>query len=200
MPREVATAVLARMRNRSDSLELPTGPVQAANGVPANVTGGRKLPYVQDYLPRPDVWPGWQPQQAACDEGLAIDFQPLVSADGMAVEASFAANRPDRAAGPGGAPGTGGRPSGGCPGAAAGSGADRRALSLAGDHMLMVGLGLVPWPVPAQNGAVPALLPESSGGTSWWSWSPGWPGPLGRRPHGRPADGPESVPWNMETA
>jgi len=118
VPREVATAVLARMRSRSDVVELPTGAVQAANGVPANITGGRKLPYVQDYLPRPDVWPGWQPQQAACDEGLAIDFQPLVSADGTAVEASFRCRIDQPAGGGAGAPG-GGRQ-------------DRRAVSLAG--------------------------------------------------------------------
>jgi hypothetical protein len=161
VPREVATAVLARMRNRSDSLELPTGPVQAANGVPANVTGGRKLPYVQDYLPRPDAWPGWQPQQAACDEGLAIDFQPLVSADGMAVEASFRCRidqieRLAQVALP--APGGGPPVAAQVPQLAAVRIGER--FRWPATHVLIVGLGLVPWPVPAQNGAVPALLPE----------------------------------------
>jgi len=28
-------------------------------------------------------------------------------------------------------------------------------------HALVIGLGLVPWPVPAQNGGVPAILPKA---------------------------------------
>jgi hypothetical protein len=86
-PRETAAAVLARLRSRSDCHELPTGPVLAANGLPATLSGGRKQPYVQDIAPRPDVWPGWQMQSSTCDEGLAIDIQPLLSRDRTAVEA-----------------------------------------------------------------------------------------------------------------
>jgi hypothetical protein len=161
VPREVATAVLARMRTRSDVVELPTGPVQAANGVPANVTGGRKLPYVQDYLPRPDIWPGWQPQQVACDEGLAIDFLPLVSADATAVEASFRCRidqieRLAQVALP--APAGGPPVEAQVPQVAAVRIGER--FRWPATHALVIGLGLVPWPVPAQNGAIAALLPE----------------------------------------
>jgi hypothetical protein len=161
VPREVATGVLARMRSRSDVVELPTGPVQAANGVPANVTGGRKLPYVQDYIPRPEAWPGWQPQQAACDEGLAIDFQPLVSADASAVEASFRCKidqieRLAQVSLP--APGGGAPVAAQVPQLAAVRIGER--FRWPATHVLVIGLGLVPWPVPAQNGAIPALLPE----------------------------------------
>lgn len=161
LPREAAAGVLARMRGRSDVVELPTGPVLAANGVPATLTGGRKLPYVQDYLPRPDAWPGWQPQQATCDEGLAIDFHPLVSADAATVEASFRCriDQIERLA-PLSLPAPGG-------GQAVQAQVPQLAAVRIGErfrwpatHTLVIGLGLVPWPVPAQNGALPALLPE----------------------------------------
>ena len=61
LPRENAVAVVARLRSRSDATELPTGPVQAGNGLPAVLTGGRKQEYVQDYGVTPAAWPGWQP-------------------------------------------------------------------------------------------------------------------------------------------
>jgi hypothetical protein len=152
LPREAATGVLARIRTR---------PVQAANGLPAAISGGRKQAYVEDYLPRPDVWPGWQPQQAACDEGLAIDFHPLVSADSTAVEATLRCriDQIERLAQL-----TLPAPAGGAPVEAQ---VPQVAAVRIGErfrwpasHTLVVGLGLVPWPVPAQNGALPALIPE----------------------------------------
>ncbi len=161
LPRETATAVLARIRNRSDVIELPTGAVQAANGLPAAISGGRKQAYVEDYLPRPDVWPGWQPQQAACDEGLAIDFHPLVSADSTAVEASLRCriDQIERLAqltlpAPAGGPPVEAQ----VPQVAAVRIGER--FRWPATHTLVIGLGLVPWPVPAQNGPVAALIPE----------------------------------------
>jgi len=161
LPREAAAAVIPRIRARGDVVELPTGPVLAANGIPASLTGGRKLPYVQDYLPRPDAWPGWQPQQAACDEGLAIDFQPLISEDAAAMEASFRCRidqieRLAQVALP--APGGGPPVEAQVPQMAAVRIGERFRWPVT--HALVIGLGLVPWPVPAQNGGVAALLPE----------------------------------------
>ncbi|MBM4021909.1 MAG: hypothetical protein FJ284_06680 [Planctomycetes bacterium] len=161
LPRESATAVLARLRSRGDVLELPTGPVLAANGLPANLTGGRRQPYVQDYLPTPAVAPGWQPHQATCDEGLAIDLQPLVSADASAVEAAFRCriDQIERLAAlalP--APGGGATVLVQVPQLAAVRIGER--FRWPTTHTLVIGLGLVPWPVPAQNGALSALIPE----------------------------------------
>ena len=160
--REDGALVVGRIRARSDCRELPTGPVLAANGVPAAVAGGRKLPYVQDVAPRPDAWPGWELRNAACDEGLAIDVQPLLSRDGTAVEAVFHC-RIDQIeklaavslASPAGDPkGVAVQ----VPQLAAVRVGERFRWPAA--HVLVVSLGLVPWPVPAQNGA-PALLPDT---------------------------------------
>ncbi|NBW96819.1 MAG: hypothetical protein EBR28_08840, partial [Planctomycetia bacterium] len=87
MSREEAAVLVAMLRRRGDCQELPTGPVLAGNGLPAVLSGGRKRPYVQDVVPRPDAWPGWQTLGASCDEGMALDVQPLLTSDGTAVEA-----------------------------------------------------------------------------------------------------------------
>ena len=161
LPRENAAAVVARLRSRSDATELPTGPVQAGNGLPAVLTGGRKQEYVQDYALLPNAWPGWQPQRAACDEGLAIEFQPLVSGDGTVVDAVFKCRidqieRMAQVSLP--------APAGGPPVAAQ---VPQIAAVRIGErfrwpatHTLVVALGLVPWPVPVQNGIVAALIPD----------------------------------------
>lgn len=161
--REDGTVVLGRIRARGDCQELPTGAVLAANGVPATLSGGRRLPYVQDVAPRPDAWPGWELRAAACDEGLAIDVQPLLSLDGSAVEAVFRCRidqveklAPVSLASPAGA-GQGVAVQ--VPQVAAVRIGERFRWPAA--HALVVSLGVVPWPVPAQNGAAAALVPDA---------------------------------------
>jgi len=158
--REDAAMLLATLRQRRDFSELPTGAVLAANGVPAVVSGGRSLPYLRDVAARPDIWPGWQPLPAACDEGFAIDVQPLLSADGGAVDAVVRCriDQVERMAplpiGPSGVPGQPLRLE--VPQIAAVRVGER--LRWPATRVLVVGLGLVPWPVPAQNGGSPFTL------------------------------------------
>ena len=162
-PRENAAAVIARLKARSDCQELPTGAVLAGNGVPAALVGGRKQPYVQDVTPRPEAWPGWQTQSAACDEGLALDVQPLLSRDGSAVDAIFRCriDQIERLAS-----------------VSLPSPSDRQQVQVAvpqvaavrvgerfrwpANQTLFIGLGLVPWPVPGQNGATASLLGDAN--------------------------------------
>jgi hypothetical protein len=157
LARENAAEVVARLRARSDCQELPTGPVLAANGLPAVLTGGRKLPYVQDVGP-----PGWQPSSGACDEGLAIDVHPLLVADGTAVEAVFRCriDQVERLA-PVTLPapaGVRGKLQAEVPQVAAVRVGER--FRWPSSQTLVIGIGLVPWPVPAQN-TVPALVPDA---------------------------------------
>jgi hypothetical protein len=161
LPREAAAPVVARAKARADCVELPTGAVLAANGIPATLTGGRTQEYVADYDLTPNTWPGWQAKKATCDEGFAIDVHPLVAADGTAVDAVFRCrvDQIERMA-PLSLP----SPAGGPPVAAE---VPQMAAVRIGErfrwpatHALVIGLGVVPWPVPAQNGAVPALLPK----------------------------------------
>lgn len=161
--REDGAQVVGRLRARADCQELPTAPVLAANGMPATLAGGRRLPYVQDVAPRPDAWPGWELRNAACDEGLTIDVQPLLSSDGTAVEAVFRCriDQIERLAAVSLA-----SPAGDPQGVAVQ--VPQLAAVRIGErfrwpatHVLVVSLGLVPWPVPAQNGAA-ALVPDTA--------------------------------------
>ena len=160
MAREEAAVLLAILRRRGDCQELPTGPVLAGNGLPAVLSGGRKRPYVQDVVPRPDAWPGWQTLGSSCDEGMTLDIQPLLSSDGAAVEAVLRVriDQIERMA----------------PVAVTMPTADRQRVQVEvpqlsavrvgerfrwpASQVLVVGLGLVPWPVPGQNAAGSAAL------------------------------------------
>lgn len=152
LSREEAAVLVARLRSRGDCEELPTGAVLAANGVPAVLTGGRKREYVQDIAV---AGPGWQPVAGSCDEGMAIDVQPLMARDGTAVEAVIRCriDQIERMAQVGMTP----------------PAADGRRVPIEVPQMsavrigerfrwpanstLVIGLGLVPWPVPGQNKA-----------------------------------------------
>lgn len=160
MAREEAAVLLGILRRRGDCQELPTGPVLAGNGLPAVLSGGRKRPYVQDVVPRQDAWPGWQTLGSSCDEGMTLDVQPLLSSDGTVVEAVLRVriDQIERMA----------------PVAVTVPTADRQRVQVEvpqlsavrvgerfrwpANQVLVVGLGLVPWPVPGQNAAGSAAL------------------------------------------
>ena len=163
LSREDATVLLGRLRARTDCQELPTGAVLAGNGLPAVLAGGRTLPYVQDVALRPDAWPGWQMQNAACDEGFLLDLHPLLSRDGSLIDAVLRC-RIDlvekMAPVPLPAPAAGaGRVQVEVPQVAAVRVGER--FRWPASQTLLVGIGLVPWPVPAQNTPVAALLPDA---------------------------------------
>jgi len=158
--RENAAMLMGRLRARGDCQELPTGAVLAGNGVPAVLAGGRKRPYVKDVDIRPDVWPGWQTLGASCDEGFALDVHPLLSADGSTVEAVVRCriDQIERMA-----PVTVSVP------AASGQRVQIEVPQVSAvrigerfrwpaNQCLVIGLGLVPWPVPGQNAAGNASL------------------------------------------
>lgn len=159
LSREEAATLLAMLRRRGDCAELPTGVVQAANGLPAVLAGGVKRPYIQEIQPMPAA-PGWQAFPAVCDEGISLDVQPLLSRDGSAVEAVVRC-RIDQVERMAAVPVTLPTP-------------DRRRAQIQvpqvsavrigerfrwpSNQVLVVGLGLVPWPVPGNNTASSAAL------------------------------------------
>ncbi|MFM7290481.1 MAG: hypothetical protein ACKO6B_04525 [Planctomycetia bacterium] len=161
LSREEAAVLVARLRSRGDCEELPTGAVLAANGIPAVLTGGRKRPYVQDMVA---VGPTWQALTASCDEGMAIDVHPLISRDGSFVEAVVRCriDQIERMASVGTAPpaADGSRVPIEVPQMAAVRIGER--FRWPAGSTLVIGLGLVPWPVPGQNKAgAPALFSDA---------------------------------------
>jgi hypothetical protein len=160
MSREEAAILVAVLRRRSDCQELPTGPVLAGNGLPAVLSGGRRRPYVRDVAVRPDVWPGWQALGAVCDEGFSLDVHPLMSRDGAGVEAVLRCriDQIERMATVAmSAPAADGRR---VPIEVPQMSAVRigERFSWPATQSLVIGLGLVPWPVPGQNTAGTAAL------------------------------------------
>lgn len=158
--RENAALLVARIRARGDCQELPTGPVLAGNGVPAVLSGGRTRPYVKDVDIRPDAWPGWQTLGASCDEGFSLDIHPLLGADGATVEAVVRCriDQIERMA-PVSVPapaGSGQRVQIEVPQVSAVRVGER--FRWPANQCLVIGLGLVPWPVPGQNAAGSASL------------------------------------------
>ena len=159
--REEAAVMVARLRARSDCEERPTGAVLAANGIPAVLTGGRKQSYVQDIT---SVGQAWQPVASSCDEGMSIDVHPLISRDGKAVEAVIRCriDQIERMA-----------PVGMTPPAPDGRRVPIEVPQMSAvrigerfrwpaNSTLLIGLGLVPWPVPGQNKAgSPALFSDA---------------------------------------
>jgi hypothetical protein len=109
---------------------------------------------------RPDVWPGWHRLDAACGEGFELDVHPLICADGAAVEAVVRCriDQIERMASV----------------TVTVPAADRQRVQIEVPQMsavrigerfrwpasqcLVIGLGLVPWPVPGQNAASTAAL------------------------------------------
>lgn len=161
LSREEAAVVTGRLKARGDCHELPTGIVSAANGIPAVLTGGRSLPYVRDLAP---VATGVQPIATTCDEGLSIDVQPLLTTDGTAVEAVIRCriDQVERMAAVGQATpaADGRRVQVEVPQVSAVRIGERFRWPV--NRTLLIGLGLVPWPVPGQNKAgAPALFSDA---------------------------------------
>ena len=165
MPRESAALLLATLRARNDFREVPTGPVLAANGQPAVISGGRRRPYVRDVATGTPTAPGWQPVTSGCDEGLSVEVQPLMTADGTAVEAilrcridqiermaAVAVDVPTAERG---------RVNIEVPQSSSVRVGER--FRWPASQALVIGLGLVPWPVPdpAKPGG-PTLLPPAA--------------------------------------
>ena len=160
VPREASAPLLEKLLSRNDVEELPVGPVMASNGVPASLTGTRERSYVKDFAIGPDIPGGWQPLEGTCHEGLSVDVQPLLEADGTTVEAVIRCHIdqiekmvPVSVTVP-----AGNRPTVRLevPQIAAVRIGER--FRWPASRTLIVGLGLVPWPVPGQNAANAAAL------------------------------------------
>jgi len=87
MQREDAALLLAELRKRTDFREHSAPHLLVANGQSAVVTQTRPRTYIQHVVPRPEVWPGYEVQQAQFDEGFSLELSPLLSLDGRTIDA-----------------------------------------------------------------------------------------------------------------
>lgn len=89
LQREDAALVLAELRRRTDYREHNSPHLLVANGQSTVVSAMHARSYVRDVTLRPDAWPGFEPEVSQIDEGFSLEFSPLLSVDGQMIDATI---------------------------------------------------------------------------------------------------------------
>ena len=90
--REDAAVLLTELQRRSDYREHTSPLLQVNNGQSTVVSAMRTRPYIRDLLLRPDTWQGFEPQSGAVDEGFLLEFSPLLTRDRQLIDAVIKCN------------------------------------------------------------------------------------------------------------
>jgi hypothetical protein len=88
LAKEDAAVLLGELRRRSDYREHNSPYLMVNNGQSTLISTMRGRPYVRDVTVRPEVAAGFEPAGAQIDEGFALDFSPLLSADRRMIDAT----------------------------------------------------------------------------------------------------------------
>ncbi len=86
LEKETAAAIVADLRRRSDFREHSSPYLIVNNGQSTVVSTTRGRSYVRDAILQPTSWPGFQPETAVVDEGFSLEFSPLLSVDGKTID------------------------------------------------------------------------------------------------------------------
>jgi hypothetical protein len=89
LAKEDAAMLLGQLRRRSDYREHNSPYLMVNNGQSTLISTMRGRPYVRDLILRPEVAAGFEPTPAQIDEGFALDFSPLLSADRRMIDATL---------------------------------------------------------------------------------------------------------------
>lgn len=87
LQKEDAAMLVADFRRRSDFREHSSPHLLVNSGQSTVVSTMRARPYVRDVVLKGDAWPGYESVQGQVDEGLALEFSPLLSLDGRLIDA-----------------------------------------------------------------------------------------------------------------
>ncbi len=87
LPKENAAILLGELRQRNDYREHSSPYLMVNNGQSTVVSVMRGRPYVRDIILRPDTPNGFDPSPGQVDEGFALDFSPLLTADRRMIDA-----------------------------------------------------------------------------------------------------------------
>lgn len=87
LEKEAAALMLGDLRRRTDYREHNSPHLLVPSGQSIVVSALRGRTYVRNVAPRPEVWPGYEPETALVDEGFSLEFSPLLSVDGRMVDA-----------------------------------------------------------------------------------------------------------------
>ena len=89
LEKEAAALLLADLKRRSDYREHSSPYLMVSNGQSAVVSAMRGKNYIRNVRPRPETWPGFEPETAVIDEGFSLEFNPLLSLDGRIIDAAL---------------------------------------------------------------------------------------------------------------
>ncbi len=102
LEKEGVAALLAELRRRSDFREHNSPNLLVGNGQSTVIQAKQGRSYVRNLVPRPEMWPGYQPETGLIDEGFALELSPLLSLDGRMIDAfDQVRDRPGRRHSPG---------------------------------------------------------------------------------------------------
>ncbi|MGA2619583.1 MAG: hypothetical protein ABSF26_18390 [Thermoguttaceae bacterium] len=89
LPKEDAAVLLAQLQRRPDYREHSAPHLLVASGQSTVVSGMRPRTYLRDFAPRPGAWQGLESQPGQVDEGFVIEFSPLVALDRRTIDAAI---------------------------------------------------------------------------------------------------------------
>jgi ferredoxin len=87
LSKEDAAMLLAEMRRRTDYREHSSPHLLVSSGQSAVVSTMRSRAYIRDVVMRAGTYPGYEPQTGQVDDGLSLEFSPLVSVDSKLIDA-----------------------------------------------------------------------------------------------------------------
>ena len=89
LAKENAAILLGELRRRRDYREHSSPYLIVSNGQSTLVSAMRGRPYVRGVVARADVAAGFEPTTGQIDEGFALDFSPLISSDHRMIDAAI---------------------------------------------------------------------------------------------------------------
>jgi hypothetical protein len=87
MSKEDAAVLLSTLQHRGDYREHSSPHLLINNGQSTVIAGQRGRQFVRDVNPRPDAWQGYENLPGQIDEGFSLEFQPLLTSDRRSVDA-----------------------------------------------------------------------------------------------------------------
>ncbi|HEY1599634.1 MAG TPA: hypothetical protein VGG64_08535 [Pirellulales bacterium] len=85
--KEDVALLLAELRKRTDFREHSSPQMLVNNGQSATVAATRPKTYTRDITLHPNAWPAFEPEMGQFDEGFALELNPLLSIDGHSIDA-----------------------------------------------------------------------------------------------------------------
>ena len=89
LAKENAAILLGELRRRRDYREHSSPYLIVSNGQSTLISAMRGRPYVRGVVARADVAAGFEPMTGQIDEGFSLDFSPLISSDHRMIDAAI---------------------------------------------------------------------------------------------------------------